>query len=151
MTHVLVGEINVTGNVTGYHTEFAADGAARIKPGADITFSVTGTYEAPVQIWNAERGVWVDKVRASTFFPPRGRGRELSTRCRRRLKACRCSTLGGGEGNRRADCLSKGSPLQREQLSTLSIRISDEFHFASHHGRTCGRCRPKDDVAGKVA
>lgn len=70
MSHVLAGEVNAKGKATGYHAEFAADGQARIKPGADITFNANGTYEAPVQIWDAKKGVWVDKARESTFFPP---------------------------------------------------------------------------------
>lgn len=70
MSHVLAGEVNVKGKATGYHAEFAADGQARIKPGADITFNANGTYEAPVQVWDAKKGVWVDKARESTFFPP---------------------------------------------------------------------------------
>lgn len=70
MDHVLTGEVNAKGKATGYHAEFAADGAARIKPGADITYNANGTYEAPVQVWDAKKGVWVDKGRESTFFPP---------------------------------------------------------------------------------
>jgi hypothetical protein len=70
MDHVLAGEINAAGKATGYHAEFAADGAARIKPGATVTHNANGTYEAPVQVFNAGKGIWVDKVRESTFFPP---------------------------------------------------------------------------------
>ena len=67
---VLSGEINRWGEATGYHAEFAANGAARIKPGAAIpTPNANGTYEAPVQIWDAAKGQWVDKRRESTFFP----------------------------------------------------------------------------------
>ena len=29
-----------------------------------------GTYEAPVQIYDASKGQWVDKYAESTFFPP---------------------------------------------------------------------------------
>jgi len=68
--HVLTGEINAKGKATGYHAELAADGASRIKPGAEVTYNANGTYEAPVQIWDASKGQWVDKVRDSTFFPP---------------------------------------------------------------------------------
>lgn len=50
--------------------DVAADGAARIKPGADITYNANGTYEAPVQVWDAKKGQWVDKKNMSTFFPP---------------------------------------------------------------------------------
>lgn len=70
MSHVLAGDINARGKATGYHAEFAADGAARVKPGADITYNANGTYEAPVQIWDEKKGVWVDKFAESTFFPP---------------------------------------------------------------------------------
>lgn len=70
MDHVLAGEINAAGKATGYHAEFAADGAARIKPGATVTHNANGTYEAPVQVFDADKGIWVDKVRESTFFPP---------------------------------------------------------------------------------
>ncbi|MEW6100382.1 MAG: EndoU domain-containing protein, partial [Pseudomonadota bacterium] len=47
-----------------------ADGAARIKPGAQVLYHPNGTYEAPVQVSDANKGVWVDKARESTFFPP---------------------------------------------------------------------------------
>lgn len=70
MSHVLAGEVNAKGKATGYHAEFAADGQARIEPGADITFNANGTYEAPVQVWDARSGRWVDKFAESTFFPP---------------------------------------------------------------------------------
>lgn len=70
MDHVLEGEINSKGNATGYHAELAADGASRIKPGAEIKYNENGTYEAPVQVWDAGKGQWVDKARDSTFFPP---------------------------------------------------------------------------------
>ncbi len=70
MDHVLAGEINAAGKATGYHAEFAADGAARIKSGAAVTHNANGTYEAPVQVFDAGKGIWVDKVRESTFFPP---------------------------------------------------------------------------------
>jgi len=69
MDHVLAGEVNAKGKATGYHAEFAADGAARIAPGATVTQNANGTYDAPVQIWDAARGQWVDKSRESTFFP----------------------------------------------------------------------------------
>jgi filamentous hemagglutinin len=70
MDHVLAGEINAAGKATGYHAEFAADGAARIKPGATVTHNANGTYEAPVQVFDAGKGIWVDKKNISTFFPP---------------------------------------------------------------------------------
>ena len=70
MDHVLAGEMNARGKATGYHAEFAADGSARIKPGTNITYHSNGTYEAAVQAWDASKGVWVDKARDSTFFPP---------------------------------------------------------------------------------
>lgn len=70
MNHVLAGEVNARGKATGYHAEFAADGAARIKPGADITYHANGTYEAPVQIWDSSKNQWIDKKNISTFFPP---------------------------------------------------------------------------------
>jgi hypothetical protein len=70
MDHVLTGEVNAKGKATGYHAEFAAEGEARIQPGAEIKYNANGTYEAPVQIWDAAKGAWVDKVRNSTFFPP---------------------------------------------------------------------------------
>ena len=70
MDHVLAGEINANGKATGYHAEFAADGTARITPGASIKQNSNGTYEAPVQIWDGARGQWVDKPgQGSTFFP----------------------------------------------------------------------------------
>jgi hypothetical protein len=58
MGHVLAGEINAGGKATGYHAEFAADGAARITPGATVTPNANGTYEAPVQIWNDSTKQW---------------------------------------------------------------------------------------------
>ena len=70
MAHVLNGEVNAIGRATGYHAEFAADGAARIKPGATVTHNPNGTYEAPVQVFDAAKGEWVDKFARSTFFPP---------------------------------------------------------------------------------
>ena len=70
MGHVLHGEVNAARHATGYHAEFAANGAARIKPGATVTHHANGTYEAAVQVWDAGKGEWVDKVRRSTFFPP---------------------------------------------------------------------------------
>lgn len=70
MDHVLAGEMNARGKATGYHAEFAAVGSARIKPGTNITYHSNGTYEAAVQAWDASKGVWVDKARDSTFFPP---------------------------------------------------------------------------------
>lgn len=70
MPHVLNGEVNAAGRATGYHAEFAADGAARIKPGATVTHNPNGTYEAPVQVFDAAKGEWVDKKNISTFFPP---------------------------------------------------------------------------------
>jgi len=75
MNHVLSGEINQAGKATGYHAELAAAGAARIVPGAMITQNANGTYEAPVQIWDQARKLWVNKAtpggvpRPSTFFP----------------------------------------------------------------------------------
>lgn len=69
MDHVLTGEVNNAGRATGYHAEFAADGSARIKPGAEIQHNANGTYEAPVQVFDPNNGVWVDKSRESTFFP----------------------------------------------------------------------------------
>lgn len=70
MDHVLAGEVNNAGRATGYHAEFAADGSARIKPGAQIQQNANGTYEAPVQVFDTKNGVWVDKFARSTFFPP---------------------------------------------------------------------------------
>ncbi len=70
MARVLAGEINTRGEGAGYHAEFAANGAARIKPGAATPDpNANGTYEAPVQIWDAAKGKWVDKFAKSTFFP----------------------------------------------------------------------------------
>jgi hypothetical protein len=70
MQHVLSGEINAQGRATGYHAEFAADGAARITPGAAVTPNANGTYRAPVQVWDDSAKQWVDKAVQSTFFPP---------------------------------------------------------------------------------
>lgn len=69
MEHVLSGEVNTKGKATGYHAEFAAEGSARIKDGATVTFNPNGTYEAPVQIWDSAKALWVDKPRESTFLP----------------------------------------------------------------------------------
>jgi hypothetical protein len=69
--HVLTGEVNAKGKATGYHAEFAADGAARITPGSTVTQNANGTYQAPVQIWDDAKKQWVDKPgQGSTFFPP---------------------------------------------------------------------------------
>ncbi|ANJ67316.1 hypothetical protein A9404_07895 [Halothiobacillus diazotrophicus] len=78
MDHVLSGEINGRKAATGYHAELAADGASRIAPGAEIKFNANGTYEAPVQVFDAnkvnpatgQKGMWVNKFADSTFFPP---------------------------------------------------------------------------------
>ena len=67
--HVLTGEMNTSGKATGYHSEAAAQGAARITPGASVTQNSNGTYEAPVQIWSDAAKDWVDKKHDSTFFP----------------------------------------------------------------------------------
>jgi hypothetical protein len=69
MNHVLSGEINAKGAATGYHAEFAAEGAARIVPGAQITQSSNGTYRASVQVWDDSKRAWIDKKTPSTFFP----------------------------------------------------------------------------------
>ena len=39
-------------------------------PDAPIKFNANGTYEAPVQVFDASKGKWVDKKFESTFFPP---------------------------------------------------------------------------------
>ncbi len=77
MNHVLSGEINAAGRATGYHAELAAEGAARIRPGSQVTQNANGTYSAPVQIFDSSNGQWMDKVNArtgemqpSTFFNP---------------------------------------------------------------------------------
>jgi Bacterial EndoU nuclease len=67
--HVLAGEVNAANKATGYHAENAAEGAARIAPGASVKQNPNGTYEAPVQIWSDSANRWVDKTRESTFFP----------------------------------------------------------------------------------
>jgi hypothetical protein len=65
----LAGEVNAAGKATGYHAELAAQGAARINPDATITRNANGTYEAPVQVWDASKG-WANKPgQGSTFFP----------------------------------------------------------------------------------
>jgi hypothetical protein len=76
MQHSLSGDINAKGKGSGYHAEFAANGAARIEPGARVELLPNGTYKAPVQVWSAQepnawggRGAWVDKDARSTFFP----------------------------------------------------------------------------------
>ena len=66
--HVLRGEIK-RGDAKGYHAESSADGSARIKPGAEISYHDNGVYEAKVQIWNANSRRWKDKARESSFFP----------------------------------------------------------------------------------
>jgi filamentous hemagglutinin len=44
--------------------------AARITPGAAVKQNANGTYEAPVQIWDASKSAWIDKPgQGSTFFP----------------------------------------------------------------------------------
>ena len=84
LAHVLAGDLKRDGTGSGYHAEFAADGNARIAPGAEIRYNRNDTYEAAVQIWNPDKinpatgrpGMWVDKVNRrgdqvhSTFFPP---------------------------------------------------------------------------------
>jgi len=65
-----------TGKATGYHAEFAAAGAARIRPDATVIKNADRTYTAPLQIFDMSKGEWVDKIRPngtvqlSTFFPP---------------------------------------------------------------------------------
>jgi filamentous hemagglutinin len=70
MAHVLTGEINDRGRATGHHAEIAANGEARIAPGATVTQNANGTYQAPVQIWDGAKMEWVSKKSNSTFFPP---------------------------------------------------------------------------------
>jgi hypothetical protein len=70
MNHVLAGEINARGAATGFHAEFAAGGAARIRPDAVITRYANGTYDAKVEIWDPTKSLWVEKRQQSTFFPP---------------------------------------------------------------------------------
>ena len=41
-----------------------------LPPGASDKHNPNGTYKAPAQVFDANKGVWVDKVRDSTFFPP---------------------------------------------------------------------------------
>ena len=98
MDHVLTGEVNAKGKATGYHAEFAADGAARIKPGADITYNANGTYEAPVQVWDAKKGAWVDKGRESTFFPPSWSQARIEYEVSEAFKTKLAAPTGGWEG-----------------------------------------------------
>ena len=70
--HVLSGEMNAKGKATGYHAEFAAEGAARIRPGSTVTVNADSTYSALVDVWDASKNTWVEKVSnegKSTFFP----------------------------------------------------------------------------------
>ena len=66
--HVLRGEIK-RGDAKGYHAESSADGSARIKPGAEISYHDNGVYEAKVEIWNQNSKRWKDKFVKSSFFP----------------------------------------------------------------------------------
>jgi len=62
-----------TGKATGYHAEFAAAGAARIRPGATAIKNADGTYTAQIDVWDARKNQWVQKENfggRSTFFPP---------------------------------------------------------------------------------
>ena len=73
MQHVLAGEINAAGKATGYHAEFAAEGAARIRPDATVIKNADGTYTAQIDVWDAGKNQWVQKISnegKSTFFPP---------------------------------------------------------------------------------
>lgn len=73
MNHVLSGEINAAGRASGYHAELAADGAARIRPGSTVTQNGNGTYSAQVDVYDAAKGVWVEKTAykgQSTFLNP---------------------------------------------------------------------------------
>ncbi len=73
MQHVLAGEINAAGKATGYHAEFAAEGAARIRPDATVIKNADGTYTAQIDVWDAGKNQWVQKASnkgESTFFPP---------------------------------------------------------------------------------
>jgi len=70
ITSTASGEINASGKATGYHAEIAANGEARITPGAALTQNANGTYEAPVQRWDGAKMDWIDKKNISTFFPP---------------------------------------------------------------------------------
>jgi filamentous hemagglutinin len=65
---VLRGEIK-RGDAKGYHAESSADGSARIKPGAEISYHDNGVYETKVQIWNQNSKRWKDKFVESSFFP----------------------------------------------------------------------------------
>lgn len=115
MPHVLNGEVNAAGRATGYHAEFAADGAARIKPGATVTHNPNGTYEAPVQVFDAARGEWVDKSRESTFFPPSWSQARIEYEI--------------------SEAFKKGTPgTSFDELSPSGVRI--QFHWDAKNRRT---------------
>ena len=95
---VLAGEVNAKGKATGYHAEFSATGQARIEPGADITFNANGTYEAPVQVWDAMQGAWVDSGRESTFFPPSWSQARIEYEVSEAFKTKLAAPTGGWEG-----------------------------------------------------
>ncbi len=65
---MLRGEIT-RGRLTGYHAEHCADGAARIKPGADIRYHDNGVYEDKVKIWNQNSKISRNTRFESSFFP----------------------------------------------------------------------------------
>ena len=55
----------------GFHAEQAAEGAVRIKPGAEIQHYDNRVYEAEMQIWNNNSKMWKDKFNESSFFRQR--------------------------------------------------------------------------------
>lgn len=64
--HIFEGQINSSGNATGYHYDGIADSAGRIIPGTKTTPNALGVYEAKVEvkgIAKASNGGY------STFFP----------------------------------------------------------------------------------
>lgn len=118
LNHVLAGEINASGKATGYHAEFAAGGAARIRPGSAVTQNADGTYSAQIDIWNPTTNRWVQKIAnkgESTFFNPSWSEARITYEV--------------------SEAFKKGVPGTRfEATSPSGIKI--QFNWDSANGRT---------------
>jgi filamentous hemagglutinin len=65
--HIAQGHINLSGRAVGFHHEPSSGGAARVSAYTSPP-DANGVYEGTVQIQNSA-GQWIDKNKASTFFP----------------------------------------------------------------------------------
>ena len=68
--HIFHGEINQKGRAVGFHHRglIGHQRRARIRYTTKSP-NVRGVYEAKVEIYDSDRGRWIPKPNASTFFP----------------------------------------------------------------------------------